>query len=170
MISSLPNEILELIIHTRKSIEELANTYHDGGRWGEGLAGYCGIASRFFISLLRRNGIYNARLVCGSFGTTEVDGIFYPNLELPHCWVEFGEFCIDITISQFDGFENKKYRICKKGSEFYSSHYFPQLAGTSAVKHQRQWELGQDYESCSSLLWRIHKSKYIKDYNGLVLR
>lgn len=167
-MNSLSNEILELIIHTRKSVEELAIVYHDGGMWGDGLAGYCGIASRFLISLFRRNGIHNARLICGTFGTVESDGAFRPS-QLTHCWVEYGDFCIDVTISQFAGFEKKKYRICKKDSEFYYTHYFPELVGSTAVKYQKQWD-EQSYESCSSILWRIHKVNYVKEYNGLVLR
>lgn len=155
---SLDKNIITLVEHARHSVEELAYKYHDGGAWGPDLAGYCGIASRFFISLARRNNIYNTRLICGLF-----DG-------MTHCWIEYGDFCIDITISQFAGYKNRRYRIFKIDSDFYRAHYTPEIIGTAAVRHQKQWELGQNYESCSSLLWRIHKAKYIKEYNGLLLR
>lgn len=154
---SISAEIVSLISHTRQTVEELANTYHDGGAWGNGLAGYCGIASRFLIGLFKRNNL-NAYLVCGLF-----DG-------QTHCWVEYQDFCIDLTISQFEGFEHKKFSICVKRSEFYRKHYTFNLAGVSAVRYQKQWELGQNYESCSGLLWRIHKANYIKEYNGRFLR
>jgi len=155
---TLSNEIIQLIVHARKSVEELADKYHDGGNWGDNLTGYCGIASRFFINLAKRNGIYNMRLVCGTF-----DG-------MTHCWVKYGDFCIDLTISQFNGFQNRRYRICKIDSDFYRTYYLPEMTGSSAVKYQKQWEDGQNYGACSNLLWQIHKSKYIREYNGLVLR
>lgn len=154
----LSSKIIQLITHARESVEELASTYHKGGAWGEGLAGYCGIASRFLIALARRNNIYGMRLICGTFG------------HITHCWVEYNGYCIDLTISQFEGFEDKKYKICRVNDMFYITNYFPEIIGTNAVRYQKQWELGQNYESCSGLLWRIHKSNYIREYNGLLLR
>ena len=154
----LSTEIIELIVHARKSLDILVRKYHNGGNWGDGVAGYCGIASRFLISLARRNGVYNMRLVCGLFDN------------MTHCWVECGDFCIDITISQFKGFKDKAYRICKIDSDFYNAHYLPEMIGTPAVKYQKQWEQGQDYESYASTLWRIHKKNYIREYNGMVFR
>lgn len=151
---TLPSKIIELIVHARKTVGDLAEKYHGGGAWGNGLTGYCGIASRFLISLARRNGIYNMRLIAGSF-----DG-------KTHCWVEYGDFCIDLTISQFNGFENTPYRICYRSYEFYKYYYKPEVIGSAAVQYQKKWDLGQSYESCSSLLWRIHKANYIREYNG----
>lgn len=154
----LCSEIIQLIVHTRRSVDQLANKYHNGGNWGAFLTGYCGIASRFLISLARRNGIHNMRLVCGAFN------------KATHCWVEYENFCIDITISQFEGFHSKAYRICMTDSDFYRSHYMPKIFGSSAVKHQKHWEQGQNYESCASILWRIHRKNYIRDYNGQIFQ
>lgn len=158
----LCDKTIRLIRHSRKTIEELAESYHDGGNWGDGLAGYCGIASRFLIGLAKRNGIYGMRLVCGTFND--------PAWEEPvtHCWIEYKEFCIDLTISQFSEFHNKPYRICLLDSDFYRSHYLSELSGSNAVKHQKQFEDGQNYESCSSILWRIHKKNYRGEYEGLI--
>lgn len=161
---SISPQIIQLVSHARESVEELAATYHNGGTWGDDLTGYCGIASRFLIALARRNNIYGMRLVCGTFGHIADD-----THDGTHCWVEYDGFCIDLTISQF-GFPKKKYKICLITDKFYLANYFPEMAGTHAVKFQKQWELGQNYESCSSLLWRIHKANYVKEYNGLVLR
>jgi hypothetical protein len=122
------------------------------------MGGYCGIASRFLISLAQRNHIYGMRLVCGLFNTTT------------HCWVEYEGFCIDTTISQFSGFEDLKYKVCRVKDDFYNTYYYPHLIGTKAARHQRRWELGQAYESYSSLLWKIHKKRYIKEYNGILFR
>ena len=150
---TLCNEMMQLIIHARRSVERLADEYHD---WGPNLAGYCGIASRFLINLGKRNGIHNMRLVCGTFDDNT------------HCWVEYDGFCLDITITQFNGFQNKAYRICMIDSDFYREHYMPAIIGHSAVKQQKQWELGQDYESCATILWQIHKRNYINECNGLL--
>lgn len=150
--------MMQLIIHARRSVEELVRRYHGGGNWGNGPAGYCGIASRFLINLARRNGIYNIRLICGTF-----DG-------MTHCWIEDGAFCIDLTIAQFKGFESKVYRICMIDSDFYRSHYVPEMSGSLAVKYQKQWEHGQNYESYSGILWKIHKKNYIMEYNGLAFK
>lgn len=161
---ALSNKIIQLISHARESVDELANKHHNGGFWGDGLAGYCGVASRFLISLARRNGIHNMHLVCGSFNDKKYSS---PST---HCWVIYGKFCIDITISQFDGFKDKKYRICTTDSVFYRTHYIPELAGAPAVRCQKQWEEGQNYEKHSPFLWQIHKHNYIREYNGLFLR
>lgn len=158
---SISANIIQLISHTRKTVEELANTYHQGGAWGDnGLPGYCGIASRFLIALFRRNGIHDARLVCGFFHTQ--------NEQSTHCWVEYDKFCIDLTISQFDF--DIPFRICLVGDAFYRKHYRREMIGSKAVILQKEWDDGQNYESCASLLWRIHKTNYIREYNGLVLR
>lgn len=155
---ALSAEIIQLIAHARKSVEELADTHHNGGAWGEGLTGYCGIASRFLISLARRNNVYGMRLMCGTFG------------HITHCWVEYNNFYIDLTISQFEGFSQKKYKVGCISDRFYLYNYFPQISGAKAARYQKQWELNQNYESCSGLLWRIHKNNYIREYNGLILR
>jgi len=153
---ALNSKIVSLISSARNTIEDLADNYHQGGAWGMGLAGYCGIASRFLIDLFRQNNL-KAYLVCGLFDNQT------------HCWVEYGNYCIDLTISQFEGFEQKRFSICTKNSIFYRTHYKIEMAGVAAVRYQKQWEHGQDYESWSSLIWRIHNSSYTKEYNGLVL-
>lgn len=155
---SLSSEIIQLIVHARISVKELSDKYHNGGSWGHGLTGYCGIASRFMISLARRNGIYGMRLVCGTF-----DG-------MTHCWVEYNGFCIDLTITQFSGFQHKAYRISTVNGDFYRTHYTPAMIGCSAMRHQKQWEHGQNYESCATILWHIHKKNFIKEYNGVLFQ
>ncbi len=150
---TLSNEVMNLILHARKSLEELIK-YHNGGLWGNGLAGYCGIASRFLINLAKRNHIYGFELVCGTF-----DG-------MTHCWVQYNNYCIDLTISQFEGFENKAYRVCLINSDFYRSHYNPDMIGSSAVRYQKLWEHGQSYESFASILWRFHRKNYAREFYG----
>lgn len=159
----IDDKVIQLTVHVRRSLEKLARE-HGGGYWGSGLTGYCGIASRFLINLAKRNGIYNMRLVCGFFN----DRAFHE--PSTHCWIEYNDFCIDLTISQFSEFHNKAYRICLIDSDFYRLHYTPEMIGSIAVKYQKQWENGQNYESCANSLWRIHKKHYIKDYNGVFLR
>lgn len=142
----LSNEIIQLIVYTRRVVEALAKQHNHP--WGDYLTGYCGIASRFFISLAERNHIYNMRLVCGTF------------MDMTHCWVEYNGFCIDITISQFNSFQHKKYKICRLGAPFYTNHYVPEMIGIAAIKRQKQWQQGQAYENCSDKLWCIYQSKY----------
>ncbi len=83
-------------------------------------------------------------LVCGAF-----DG-------LTHSWVEYDGFCIDITISQFTGFESKKYKICRVDDDFYMMYYSVDVRGSAAVSHQKKWTFGQDYGRHSKLLWKIY--------------
>lgn len=163
----LSAELIALCQHAHDSVEELAFKYHDGGLWGLYLNGYCGIASRFLVNLAKRNGIFDMRLVCGGFCDLTVNE--EDQIVTTHCWIEYNGFCIDLTISQFDSFNTKKISICSIGDEFYNSHYIPELIGSRAVKNQRTWTLGQNYESCSKYLWRIHHKKYPREYNGIFL-
>lgn len=149
----LDNNVIEIIRHTRKILNKLVNDYHNGGYWGSyygDVTGYCGIASRFLINVAKRNGIRDMELVCGAFNN------------ITHCWVEYNNFCIDITISQFPEFKNQPYRICEIDSEFYNSHYFIEVKGFAATKEQKKWGAGQNYEYCARILWDIDRSLKLK--------
>lgn len=150
----LDDKVARLLPRARKTIEILARKHHSGGAWGSGLCGYCGIASRFLISLAESNNIRGMKLVCGTF--------IYDNAL--HCWVEYKGFYIDLTISQFDFHENKKYKVGKVNDVFYRANYNPNLIGSQAVNYQKKWTEGQDYASYATILWKIYREN-----NGTIL-
>lgn len=143
----LTQELINLIESARETVFRLSNDYHNGGLWSgqNDLCGYCGIASRFLVSLARSKGI-EMKLACGGF-----DGF-------THSWVEYDGFCIDLTISQFSGFEHKKYKICRVDDDFYRRYYSFDVKGSAAVSFQKKWGYGQDYGRHSKVLWKIYNS------------
>lgn len=138
-------ETIEFVRRSRKAVEILADNYHEGGFWGSGLTGYCGIASRFLVNLAKKYDI-KMQLVVGLFNG------------MTHCWVEYDGFCIDLTISQFKSFNTKKFSICKINDQFYNRYYTPDMRNNSAVRHQRTWQGGQEYSSHANLLWSIYRN------------
>lgn len=154
-ISSTINEpilnahIVELCRRAALSVKHLAAEYHNGGLWSVEypLTGYCGIASRFLVAVCGVNGIRNMDVVIGLFD------------DQTHCWVEYGDFCIDLTIAQFEGFEHKQFSICKVNDQFYKQHYEVGISGKKAVKEQQSWYSGQRYEDHSLFLWAIYRGE-----------
>jgi len=140
----LSNDIMLLILKARKDIERLASLNEDI-TCGPGLAGYCGIISRYLIDLMELSGISGASLCCGRFN------------KLTHCWVEYGGFCLDLSISQFLGFAKKKYKICRVGDCFYSTYYENELDHRSAIEYQKTWGI-QAYET--------YQDKLLKTFNS----
>ena len=147
--TQLNSHIVELCRRAALSVKHLATEYHNGGLWSAAypLTGYCGIASRFLVSVAEVNGISSMEPVVGLFD------------DQTHCWVEYGKFCIDLTIAQFEGFEHKQFSVCKIGDEFYKQHYELGFRGKEAVKEQRSWYSGQRYEDHSVFLWHIYRNE-----------
>jgi hypothetical protein len=148
-------KIVSLIKCARKTVEYLAKNDHEGGLWSYdndlSLCGYCGISSRFLISLGKYHNIHNMKLVCGTFDNKT------------HCWILYdNNYYIDLTISQFSSFETKKYIVGKIDDKFYKQHYRPEMKGYVATSFQKTWEDGQAYEKYARQLWRIYKNGYVK--------
>ncbi len=141
--------IVELCRRAALSVKHLAAEYHNGGLWSVEypLTGYCGIASRFLVSVADVNGIGDMELIVGLFD------------DQTHCWVEYGKFCIDLTIAQFEGFEHKSFSVCRVDDRFYKQHYEVGLYGKSAVEEQRTWKDKQRYEDHSIFLWHIYRNE-----------
>lgn len=140
----LTPQLITIIKKVRNTIEELNLQLNNP--WGNNLCGFCGIASRFLIRAANHNGIRNMRLVYG----------YFENDYNTHCWVEYSGFAIDLTISQFSGFDKLKYRICKVGDEFYNAHYIPCVIGKEAISYQKQWRGGQAYSKHANMLWSMY--------------
>lgn len=140
------SELLTLAKITRKKIEALSVV--EGGQ--PHLQGYCGVASRHLQLAANKRNLFPF-FVAGNFN-------FYNRIldryltNSGHCWLEFEEYIIDITVTQFKNVVTKIDRNFAKKiyiSKDTNPHYSKKYVGYDALLQVRKWYEEPIDEICS---------------------
>lgn len=130
------SKLLKLAKVTRSRIENLSKV--EGG--SSNLAGYCAVAARH-LQLLADGENLRPVFVSGLFmGYNRILGTY--GQICGHAWVEFEDYIVDITATQFkkvvtkiDRDFSKKIYLCKNSNPHYKKVY----TGDAARKYARTW-------------------------------
>lgn len=99
--------LLQLASEARKDIELLVPDYYPYNLWGA-----CGSASYHLMRLANISNIYPT-FVGGTFITDGND-----NSKWGHCWIEYQNYVIDLTATQFGSYPN--INVVPKNDHHYS--------------------------------------------------
>lgn len=116
------------------------------------LMGYCGIAASYLESLAAKNNI-PIKFISGTFNKyiryqdtyTLVNG---------HCWLEYNDYIIDTTATQFRSVKTKVNRDFSKKiylSKSSNPHYKLILSGDEAKDYVRTWYVESLEELCEKI-------------------
>lgn len=113
MNKKLPKGLVNIATKARSLAEKFAknNSFIGDKRT---LQCYCAISSKIFYKMARR-AKYKVNIIQGNFGKD-----YYPDNynNINHCWIEYGNYIIDITATQF-GIKDKIYIIEKNKTDQY---------------------------------------------------
>ena len=126
--------INQISVQVRKAMEKASLSINDivrGDR--ETLECYCAIASETLKKVLKNNGI-KSKMVVGYFSLKEK---MNNDTESNHCWVEAGEWMIDITATQFHGISQKVIILSVKKAKGYYKMTRKQAAFEDWMDYQK---------------------------------
>lgn len=120
--------LIETAYHVRREIEVLTKN-HCTGIDPDDLCGACGIASWTLDAIYKKLGV-TSEFVMGRFNkNSRFDDSRYGN----HCWVQVGEYIVDLTATQF-GISETVYI-----ARISDTRYLPEHFGRSAKLRLAKW-------------------------------
>lgn len=127
--------LISLAKFARKEIEHLS-AIERGSKF---LTGYCGIASRYLESIANKENIF-PEFVGGSFLSYNRINNEYESIS-GHTWIEYKDYIVDITATQF---KNVSFKVNRNFNKVYvcratNPHYAKDWTGNIAKHYVGGW-------------------------------